>query len=209
MHWMRKVYKNFAAYYIRGDVVKFTNETQYSTQDLKKVFDAVSRHEGIKPPSLRVFTAKVPKWCAPTCFSTVVRGAAWRLSKHIDIGIPKHLLDVKAGVQGASSIVTVPLKELDSDQVRTVARVYSHELAHIRGVAKHKDMIPWTSYDVDYLGDARVRLKQPKKSRDIKQERYIKALDKVKAYRTKLKRDTTLLNKWLRKVKHYEKNIGL
>ncbi len=187
--------------------MKLTNETKYSTEDLRALFNAVNKHEGAEPRTLRVFTAKVPSWNAPTAFCMVLRGVAWSGSRHIDMGIPKHLLDVKAGIDGPNGIVKVPLLGLDNPQTKMVGQVYMHELAHIRGIHKHKEMQNWTSLDAEYLNGMTVGLKKSKikKVRNLKQERYIKALTKVKAYKTKIKRDTTLMEKWLKKVRYYEK----
>ena len=140
--------------------MKFSNETKYSTIELRALFKEVNKHEGIEPRSLRAFTAKVPKWCAPTHFGTVVRGTAWCSLKHIQIGIPKHLLKGERKSMDSFDLLTIPLTQLDTEQVKTVARVYAHELAHIRGVMKHRDMLSWTSLDVDYLGDRTVGLEQ-------------------------------------------------
>jgi hypothetical protein len=96
-----------------------------------------------------------------------------------------------------------------NDTKRDIASVIMHELMHCQGHNHWKINKLEKKYDYSFVDtfDFIPKLMNTKivAKRDLKKERYEKAIKMVKVYQTKLKRDTTLLKKWQRKVKYYEK----
>jgi len=79
-------------------------------------------------------------------------------------------------------------------------QLFWHEVSHIyRRSRSQKDCDKWAWKMVANYG------KEPKPKVDSNTVKYLKALDMVKRYETKLKRDTTILKKWKRKLKRYSK----
>jgi len=86
------------------------------------------------------------------------------------------------------------------------SHVLQHELDHNRGL-RHSEMVACRTIDCNWAKAFEVKRKQdkPKPVRDLKKERHEHALKKVKEFETKKRRTETLLKKWKRKVRYYEK----
>jgi len=193
--------------------MKLTNKTSWNTDDLKALFNKVLQHKAAKTAIkyLEVQTSKVPKWCAPTNFNSVVNGVAYSWGGRITMRLPKHLMVAIARSDGHPyGMKEQPLEILEGEQIETIAQVFAHEVDHILGVWKHKNMIAWDKIDVGYTKGMTIRKIQPKpkKQRDLIIERYAKAITQTTAYAAKIKRYKNLLKKWDNRRKRYEKCYG-
>ena len=109
----------------------------------------------------------------------------------------------RAGLNTNWINLTVPKPDKTFNPI-IFSQVLQHELAHNRGL-RHKEMLDWWTINQDWAKDFIVN---PKIEKPIKPKTQIKeenAIKMFKIYQTKLKRTKTILKKWERKVKYYQK----
>jgi len=172
------------------------NNTRYRTQDLRKLFLECMRREGMQRARVTVNYSKRGR----------VHGRAWFNTILSEMFLPKSFTKWVEG----KGYVREQIKEFTPEQVEDIAQVFRHELGHNLGL-KHEDMVCCWHIDCSWARGFVVRLKEqkPAKRRDLVQERYLKAVRKVKEFECKVKRSKTLLDKWSRKVSYYEKKLVL
>ena len=173
--------------------MKIINKSRWNTSDLKKLSRAVLKHYGYDAPRLfKIVTGKSTNWRKAD--SQCCSGRASLGGSRVRMMVPK-----------STTIEKVPVVF----PVKDYARVLIHEVGHNAGLV-HKEMVECRSIEVpEEILEMTVRPKEKKvkPKRDLKQERYQKTLKKVGEYETKLKRTKTLLKKWKRKRKYYEKGM--
>jgi len=99
--------------------------------------------------------------------------------------------------------------EFDESEVERFSQIFIHELGHNR-VLHHDEMLGSWKIDCKWARDFKVNIREnkPKIKRDLKQDRYDNAKNKVKELMTKIKRNNTLLKKWEKKVRYYENSCS-
>lgn len=174
--------------------MRIENKTKYKTQCLRELFSACCRmaDTNVKAKELYVHVSRA---------NTRVSGVAFLGASVIWIKIPrKELLDSGDG------------KKLE----RIVAWVFIHELLHCDGIDHHdmnKDWYPcgWRKarklkWADKYLLVEEVPELTPLKSCKQKLEHARKMVDRHKIRRD---REETLIKKWKRKVRYYERRLDL
>lgn len=156
------------------------NETHWDTQNLRKLFIAACKAEGHGKihTIVKMIYSK----------SGYIHGKAILGGRYIWMYIPKNL-------------------DLNNKYTReSFAQIFVHELDHNKGLC-HNEMRGHSGINVDWCNDISFKKKEPKpkKQRNIVQERYEHASKMLKKHKTKLKRQETIVKKWSKKVKYYEK----
>jgi len=177
--------------------LKITNNTHFQTKDLKKVMKECMKHEGINKCGCAVNYSK----------SGRIHGYAYLNSTTVIMFIPKTKLVAIAGSDGT----TVQRREnftFTQGAVERFAQIFTHELHHNLGL-HHKEMKPSWKINCEWAKGYPIFIKEdkPKPKRNLKKERYEKALTKVKQYQTRLKKTNTILKKWQKKVRYYENGM--
>jgi hypothetical protein len=186
--------------------MRIKNTSEYDNKDLKNFIYEVGKQIGLKEilGQLEVEVKNRKKSAYDGKVSDWPSGAAY-------IG---KCFDIKTGKHGYFMTLRLP----PNVNKRRLAFVVSHELLHCAGF-RHRQidrmrLNDWKEAEGERfayadnlpLNPKKYNLNPPKPKRDLKKERYEKALKMVKYYQIKLKRTTTLLKKWQRKVKYYEKS---
>ena len=165
--------------------IRIRNNTHWATRDLRRFVAKVAKREGMKTVRVTfVYNRQVYDRCS---------GYAWY---HTD-----------------RSVIRIPSERVDK---RSLALVLAHEFGHNQGL-KHKDMRGDSRYQ--WVGNWRERYawaeelalekSQPKrKPRKTANDKLAHALKMVAAWKTKAKRTETMLKKWERKVRYYEKQAA-
>ena len=155
--------------------MKILNKTNYDTQFLRSLFIKCEKHEGTGGKGREVEVLNSR--------SKYVHGKAWLRSRFITIYLPKNA------------------------KAHSVAKVYIHEIGHNLGL-HHKDMTNISNIEMDWLFDTPlppkiIKAKKPKPN--IVEVRAKHAQKKLDEWKKKLARAKTLVKKYQRKVKYYEK----
>lgn len=105
---------------------------------------------------------------------------------------------------GGTKIWMYVLKE--NFNVRDFAQILQHEIGHNMKL-RHEDMASCWHFNTDYCKDLTVnkRAIKEKPKVDLQKIRHEQARKKVQELASKLKRTETLLKKWQKKVRYYEK----
>lgn len=182
--------------------MKVKNETDYLTKDLKKIFTrlawAVHRKENSyysNPAYLEVRIIYQNR-----NHGVWVGGWAWLRSNSIQIEMPRpeYLKE--------NDLMAVP-KEL--------GKTFVHELGHCIGLKKHhnrKTIEPYFEKEIEEATkDVVLRFKEVKEKpkQDIQILRWERAKANLERALTRFARAKTLLKKWTKKVKYYEKVLTL
>lgn len=189
--------------------MKIVNKTNWNTKDLRKLCSRVLKKCGASPntriyikTSRRLYSGRAGvgvNWIhmfVPTTTQIRVNTIYSETKKTIGTDGKEY-----PAIERFDKI-----QEPRTFDVKIFAQVLEHEIGHNLGLRSHRDMVSHASLNVDYVKDLVIRPKEGKKKvRDLKAERYKKALAKVKELKTKLKRNQTLLKKWQKKVKYYER----
>jgi len=141
--------------------MKLINKTKYLTKDLKKLFEKIIKENGIKSSDIevKVTTSKIKRSFRRRSFEDTVHGTAYRWNNFIHMRIPEKLQIITYNKNGRRTIFR-ELEKLDMEQTKMVARVFEHELDHIRGIDKHIDMVNWWEKDVEYIGDVEIQKRE-------------------------------------------------
>ena len=176
--------------------MKIDNETKYDTKYLRRLFKECEKH----------------------IFQTyLVHGE----SKHRYISVKTHRARWIGGFGFYHSVslrIKLPspvsthlghIKRTNEVSARRVAQVYLHEVAHNLG-KRHKQMTSAYKIDVSWWPDELVPVKQVvvKPKPNIIEVRAAKAQKKLDEWLRKTKRAKTLVKKYQRKVKYYEKKAA-
>ena len=165
--------------------MKVINETNYSTRDLRKLFLAGLKHEGMDSKYYKI-VVKYRRENGAYGYGSYNR--EW-----IQINLPK--------------IQTNFPKNSHNGLVKQVARTFIHEICHNRGL-KHKEM-DYDAIDTSWSDGYVLRLKEekPVEEKDLQIERFEHAKKMLNKHESRLKRQKHIVNKWKQKVKYYEKAI--
>lgn len=182
--------------------MKIENSTKWETADLRKLFRrCVSEVDKIEKPSWRFKNR-----CERFTLKFENRSTNWR----------KNRIGGRAIVNGFWILITIgtDIDFKDIEKKKRLAQLIIHEYYHTLGY-KSQDRKnykhDWTEkFEIGFVADYEIRKAQPKpkKTRNLQSERYQKALTYVRSYETKLKRTKTLLKKWKRKQRYYERTFA-
>jgi hypothetical protein len=183
--------------------MKIKNKTEWSTRDLQKLMNECVRREGMD--NHRTVIIEYSKRFRTT------HGVASVYGRWIKMYVLRPILEYNEGSE-------IKKKFWEFDSV-LFAEIFTHELGHNRGL-HHDEMISLSSMDMSWAKEFKVNLKNglkfengqivsavPKEPRDLKKERYQNVLMHIKEKETELKRTQTLLKKWKRKQRYYEKKV--
>lgn len=180
--------------------MKVVNNSNWNTDDLKKLINAVLKFSGQDAP--RILTIKTGKHNHGTNGRASI-GGSW-----VDMWVPKTMIS-KKGVGLDGKFHTLCDEEIRFP-VEEFSKVFIHEVGHNEGL-RHKDMLPWEHIKIPTsIREMVIRSKpkpKPKIKRNLREVRYEHALKMLKKNQTKLKRTKTQINKWAKKVKYYEKTM--
>ncbi len=164
--------------------MKIENTTKWRTADLRKVFKAALKAEGLTEREAARYVDVAPgRWR--------VRGCATLTGTWVRMTVP----NPKPGQE------CMPAELLDK-----FARVFVHEIGHNAGLA-HEDMMEWWEIPVPWTVGLEVRPKEakPEKKRDLQAERRAKAEKKLAEWEAKQKRAAKRVKYWRSKVRYYER----
>ena len=179
--------------------MKIKNSTSWDDNDLRKLFrKCVQEVEKVEqPPSLYRFKGR-HKYFTLEVQNTdyySMRGRATLKGYWILIKIPKRYSE----------------KEMPTDIKEKLARLMIHEYYHTLG-SKRQDRRNYKSdftakWEVPWVKDISIKEKQviKKPKQDIKEKRYLQAVNNLEKAKTRKKRADTILKKWKKKVSYYEK----
>lgn len=173
------------------------NKTNYKTKDLRKLFLECMKREGVQNCYVKVKYSR----------KSYINGYAWYNSYNVVMFFRKTKIFHIAGSNG-TEYKRREITELTPEEIVRTSQVFIHELGHNRGL-RHDEMVSSFNMDCSWTNEFQIRTneKKPKPKRNLKQERYEHSQKKVKQLTTKLKRNQTLLKKWKKKVRYYERNI--
>lgn len=186
--------------------MKVKNKSRWNTGDLIKLTKAVIKWSGLPAPRiLEIMTSRsgwVNTFEKPDCGGCASYGGSWVrmkvpsvIQRHQAIGSDGHSRNI-------NEVIEFPSGEY--------AQTLFHEIGHNTNL-RHREMVKSNKIEIpDEIATMIVRQMsdKPKPERNIRQERYNNALDKVREYEKRMKMATTKLKKWQSKVKYYEKIQG-
>lgn len=177
--------------------MKIENKTSWDTKDIKKLFNFISKKEGITPYKIIIKYARDGIY--------IMTGRAWCNSRVIEM-----FLQNKERVYNDNKFTGIKeLQILESDNIRNITSTYIHELAHLRGV-QHKEMKitidEGLKNQIKNFTIKRKVIKQKPKT-DLQVKRYENVQRHIKDKQIKIKRLTNSLKKWKQKQKYYEKTL--
>jgi hypothetical protein len=118
-------------------MIKIENRTTWNTQELKKLFMLISKHEGYYPRKVIVYYSKTSRIGGR---GTI--GHGW-----VKIGIPNKASFYNTKTRNS---YTAKLEVLDWIYIERIAQVYVHELGHNLKL-RHKEMVPSRKINVNYV----------------------------------------------------------
>ncbi len=192
--------------------MKINNETQYKTNDLRKLFTEVIRRNEKLEGALGRHTKKY--------LSIDVRysKAKSRLRKIDDLkpASKENVHHVKESrsyhgtgqLNGYKITLSVP-RDCNLDKPK-LAYILDHELMHIRGYL-HKNMKPynkWDTHNYQWAETFVINMKEekPKPKVNLVDKRYKHVLDMIKKKEKQIKVLKRSLDKWNKKRKYYERS---
>jgi len=116
---------------------------------------------------------------------------------------PREVYSGNAWVNGTGMRLRVPREKFD---VKRFARLFIHEMSHIRGIRSHRAIGTVKDEDLKWTKDYSVRQKEVKvkPKSDLQVRRYEHVLEMLKAKKSQLKRLQNQIKKWNQKRKYYE-----
>ena len=192
--------------------MKIINNTDYVTNDLKKIFTQCEKTNGIvcdnwimKNLTIKIVHTKQARGCS---------GRAAINGYSMTIRIPNYEYyflkadDTKMvyAVEGKMITKLEYLKRKRRNLTEDVAWIFCHELQHIRGLL-HKDI--QDTYDLEWTKDYTIgiKIKKDKPKVNLQIKRYDNVMKHVKEAESKIKRWQKILKKWNTKKKYYEKKL--
>jgi hypothetical protein len=174
--------------------VTIINRTKYHAKDLHDFCVAGLREFGANATCRNYNITFVPsrrrKRFYRNCYEA--SGYAWYPSKLA----PLHA--------GRITMVIPPPEFLN---MKDLAQVFIHEVGHACG-AKHRSMLPWNKEITEFEVGRVIRYtKGPTKKTKTDDDKLKRCKARATALTTRIKRLKTLLNKWERKIKYYEKKV--
>jgi len=180
--------------------MKIINKTNWDTLDLKKVLtkaldedDKVEgRYEYRSYLEVTISYSKgYPSW--------VIRHYQ-KENREIPI---RERYSGSAWVNGTRMTLRVPREKFD---VKRFARIFIHEMSHIRGIRSHRVIGVVKDEDLKWTKDYSVRQEETKvkPKTDLQVRRYEHVLEMLKAKKSQLKRLQNQIKKWNQKRKYYE-----
>ena len=167
--------------------MKIRNKTGYSTRDLSKIFRACEKHEGTKH-KYRIVDVVYSKSGYVSGRATV--GDSISNGRWIKMRIPK---PERAG----------------NNLVRSVARVYIHELMHNYG-QRHSEMQDVYCMDVSFIDGFKLDfapVEKKKKQRPTNEDKLAKVEKLLDKWTKQQKKCATYIKKYKKKVRYYERRI--
>lgn len=165
--------------------IRITNETHWSTRDLRRFIARCAKQEGIAVADVRiVYNRQVRGVCT---------GHAWYNSTH--------------------SVIKVPSQEIDPiDLAMVIAHEFAHN-KNVRHRQMTGDpyyrRTPRTTEVYAWANDLPLTKVEPKKrQRPAASDKLAHAQEMLSTWQSKLKRTTTMYKKWRRKVKYYDNRIA-
>jgi hypothetical protein len=180
---------------IQKQLIKISNETDWNTNDLRKICLAAAKAVGVKTKKLVTIKSNRRR--------PEVSGRATYPSAGLSEGYPSWLWLPKDPIR-------------PEEFAKEVARVAAHEFMHNLGV-KHKDMTKAQLYCYQQAtwADGLVLRKKGQREKPketaaqrgarLRKERAEHAQDMLKKAATRLKRAKTIEQKWREKVRYYER----
>jgi hypothetical protein len=160
--------------------MRIENKTDWDTRDLKTLINRTMKEVGVEHDRIRRIVINSQKRNRETFISGLATiGGSW-----IEMKLPRNPpIDVKRFVQ-----------------------VLTHEIHHNLGL-QHDDMVSSLGIDTSWVNGFQVNQKifKPKIEIPLTQQRYNHAIQKLKQKEQLLRRTQTLVNKWKKKVRYYEK----
>jgi hypothetical protein len=180
--------------------IKFTNRTNWNTRDLRRLVEVGLREEvGVYLEYWVEIYSMTPNR------RYTGHGAIHAL--WMDIGAPLDYVTTGDGTEA-------PLDVMPSKDVIRMARTLAHEVQHNKG-ERHKEMVfsrelpvPWVEKLIAEGFQIRRKAKKAKPARDLQAERFEHARAKLAEHERKMKRARTLVQKWKRKVRYYERVLA-
>jgi hypothetical protein len=166
--------------------MKVNNQTNYQTNDLKKLFTRVMQHNIKFEGSCNNFKYLIVK---------VVH------SKGCGLG-------GNATLNGYNMLIKLPKQNIQKE-LCAIAYIFDHELQHIRGYHHREMQRGWKrNWKEEYtFADSyiiRIKEQKIKPKQDLQIKRYEHAKTMLKDKIKRIKRLMTLKKKWSQKVKYYE-----
>lgn len=139
---------------MKNRIEHLENESSWNTNDLRKLFERISKNEGYYPYRLKIVDSKI---------GTKPHGLASINGGYVRMIMPTKQYELETvyykGVElNRATGGTEDLKEISGDLMVKIAQIYVHELGHNLGL-DHKDMISWATINVDYVKDLVIRKK--------------------------------------------------
>jgi len=169
--------------------VKVKNETDYRTDDLRKILRRCIVECGMNPKRyrIRIYKSRTHR----------VTGRAPLHGRSLRIGIPCIANWYSPEAEAHET------RELDVGAVERIARTAIHEIGHNQGLM-HRD---WASkYRVrEKYKDEPLKLSREERSAALKQKRADHARGMADKYEREIRRKQKFLKKWRSKIRYYEK----
>lgn len=166
----------------KGESMRIDNQTGYRARDIRKLFLAAFKAEGVSPKYYRI-------WILPTR-RLWIHGRAGLGSRRITMFIPQEW-------------------DTDINQTGTnqFARIFVHEIGHTLGLV-HKEQINIWTIPTPWADGLELRRKLERPKIPVRQRRFDSARRKLDEHTRKLKREQNLVRKWRTKVRYYERTLA-
>lgn len=164
--------------------MKIKNTTRWRTSDLRRIFRAALKAEGLTEREAARYVDVAPgRRCVRGC--ATITGTWVRMT-------------VRNPLPGET--------EMPADKLDRFAQVFVHEIGHNAGL-RHEDMVDWYTIKVPWTVGMEVRVEEPKPKvkRNLQAERRAHAEKKLAEWQKKAERAKRLAKKWAGKVRYYER----
>ena len=130
--------------------MKFINNTKWNTADLKRLVKVICDHEGFKEINKLEIVSSRSKGTGSNGHYSGYAIPTWKI---IRIRVPTpEFTDFKAGSDGRA----IRFQNFRVFNVQLFAKVFMHEIGHLRGIMNHREMPKYWNLDADYVGDFKV-----------------------------------------------------
>ena len=180
--------------------MKITNKTNWRTSDLKRILiralneddkvEGLYKHRNCLKIMI-VYSKGHPSW--------VIRSYK---EKGRDLPA-RELYSGYAWLRGNNMRLRIPRETLD---VKRFARLFIHEMSHIRGIRLHRAIGTVNDEDLKWTENysAEIEKAKVKQKPDLQTKRYNNVLIALKDKKSKLKRLQNQIKKWTQKKRYYE-----